>query len=380
NYNLEGFAINGLKFIKKVGAGTYGLIYTVEDSNGAQFAAKMVLKYTLGSNVAENKRYIERSLHRYFEEYPNGSVDEINLAMIARDGVHCPFLKEIALHLRAHQHPNVMTIHKVLNLGDLAIMTVMDYFEQGDLFTNIIDNQLFQKCPPQNQQLLMKNAMLQLIEAIQYLHENNIYHCDLKPENIMIHYSPDYVRPSAGTISPSSSSSTLELAPSIIDFNEIHLVLIDFGLAMEDDLICCNACRGSSFYMAPERVVNFNTNNHIQNIINLTQYVELPSTSKTCSLYFPTLAGDIWSLGVLFINIACSRNPWPIASIADKSDVNNDVFKTYIFHNRNILRSILPISGQFNKLLDRVFQLSPNDRIPLKVLYDNIAVCDFFQD
>ena len=54
-------------------------------------------------------------------------------------------LAEISLHLKVHQHPNIATIHQVLNIEDFAIIILMDHFEQGDLFTNIIDRQIFTK-------------------------------------------------------------------------------------------------------------------------------------------------------------------------------------------------------------------------------------------
>ncbi|KAK6464764.1 kinase-like domain-containing protein [Scheffersomyces coipomensis] len=374
---LNGFMMNGnLKFVKKIGAGTYGLIYLVQDiTTGKQFAAKMLLKdpplkHASPKDAGENKKYIQRKIFEYFASHPRAVANEIDLNLIKNDGLHCPFLREIALHLKVHQHPNIITIHKVLNLDNLAIIILMDYFEQGDLFNNIIDNEIFQRHQPEHlKQLLMKNVMLQLIEAIEYCDQNGIYHCDLKPENIMINYNPNYKRKSLN---------------SIVDYNEIHIVLIDFGLAMDSNLICCNACRGSSFYMAPERTTNYNTNNVIRSLVDMKQYhsIEINNTTVTPSnsKFFPTLAGDIWSLGVLFINISCSRNPWPIASFKDQQS-NNDVFKSYILNNnKNILSSILPISSSYNRLLDKIFQLNPNDRIALPSLYKEIIKCDFFKD
>lgn len=369
---LDDFTINhNLRFVKKIGAGTYGLIYLVEDIySKKQYAAKMILKKppakSSNIDVNENKKFIQSQIYQYFADHhqQNQSViaQELNLDFIANEGVHCPFLKEIALHLKVHQHPNVITIHKVLNLENLAIIILMDYFEQGDLFNNIIDKKIFTECPSyQDQQLLMKNCMLQLIDGLAYCSLKNIYHCDLKPENIMINYNKNYHR---------NSNSP------IIDYNEIHIVLIDFGLAMNSNLICCNACRGSSYYMAPERITNFNTSSLIKSMINLDQFQTIDSSEASSSKYLPTLAGDIWSLGVLFINITCARNPWPIADINDEKQV----FANYTLHNKNILSSILPISLKFNRLLDSIFELNPNDRISLKKLSSKIVDCDFFYD
>ncbi|RLV93058.1 Serine/threonine-protein kinase SKS1 [Spathaspora sp. JA1] len=374
NMALDGYMLSpNLRFVRKIGAGTYGLIYLVENINtGRKYAAKMLLKqppFKQGDpkDSSGNKKIIQQHFYQYFLANPMPEPTPMNLEYIKQEQTHqYQFMTEIQLHLKVHHHPNVISIHQVYELQQFAIVILLDYFEQGDLFGNIIDKQIFQNHQG-DKQLLMKNAMLQLIDAVEYCHQQNVYHCDLKPENIMIYYNPEYKR---------SDNSC------IIDYNELHLVLIDFGLAMSSNLICCNACRGSSFYMAPERTTNFNTHRTVRNLVDLSQYhsIEINNTTvnESNSKYLPTLAGDIWSLGVLFINITCSRNPWPIASF---NNSHNDVFKSYILNNnKDILASILPISKQFNRLLDMIFQLNPNDRISLPHLYQQVIKCNFFKD
>ncbi|KAG5421761.1 SKS1 [Candida metapsilosis] len=367
NMSLDGYMFNEeLRFVRKIGAGTYGLIYLVENIHSRkQFAAKMVLKQQpmkLGghSSASSSKQLIQQEFYQYFLNHVIPKPRCIDFDYIKGQGHDCPFLTEIALHLKVHNHPNVVTIHEVFELENFAIVILLDYFDQGDLFGNIIDLQIFQqRRSDRERQLLMKNAMLQLIEVVEYCHENSIYHCDLKPENIMVKYNSHYKRP------PHSP---------IIDYQELQLVLIDFGLALDSDLINCNMCRGSSFYMSPERVTNFTTSKLIRSLVDVSQF----STSHNNNVYLPTLAGDIWSLGVLFINITCSRNPWPIASF---NEGGNDVFVNYMLKNqKDILRSILPISQQFNKLLVSIFQLNPNDRIGSHHLYKEVVKCDFFKD
>lgn len=400
--SLDGYMINSnLRFVRKIGAGTYGLIYLVEDIfTGKRYAAKMILQENTidhsKANAEDNKRLLQLKIFNYFHGKKYVGARDIELDSIMNDGLKCPFLREIALHLKVHDHINVTTIHKVLHLEGLAIVILMDYMDQGDLFSNIIDNQLFvnHSSSPYENMLLMKNVILQLIDVIEYCHEKGIYHCDLKPENIMIKYNKNYRRnsniweedlqkwdgynnaPPAGDLHKEKNN----FAPmdSIIDYNEIRIVLIDFGLAMSSNRICCNACRGSSFYMAPERITNYNTSPIIKSLIDVNQFDSFGPHSSN-SLYLPTLAGDIWSLGVLFLNITCSRNPWPIASISESS--LSDVFVSYMLkNNKDILKTILPISTQFNRLLDKIFQLDPNKRISLPDLRKEIIDCDFFHD
>ncbi|KAI5949666.1 SKS1 [Candida margitis] len=397
NMALDGYMFNEeMRFVRKIGAGTYGLIYLVENIyTKKQFAAKMVLKQqpmNFGAqspsspSSSSNKQLIQQQFYQYFLNHVIPRPKSIDFDYIKGQGHDCQFLTEIALHLKVHDHPNVVTIHEVYELENFAIVILLDYFDQGDLFGNIIDAQIFQhKRCDREKQLLMKNAMLQLIDAVEYCQQNSVYHCDLKPENIMVKYNKGYKRPHSQHYS------------NIIDYNELHLVLIDFGLAMESDTVCCNACRGSSFYMAPERTTNFNTSKLIRSLVDMSQFQTVQPASSSVSSntsasalsssttinesnskYLPTLAGDIWSLGVLFINITCSRNPWPIASF---NDANSEVFINYMLHNKkDILSSILPISAQFNRLLDSIFQLNPNDRIDLHTLYKEIIRCNFFKN
>lgn len=369
DFALDGIIINDqYKFLKKIGAGTYGLIYLVEDmATGCRYAAKMVLTdYTPTSmaNASENKLAIQRTFHQYFVSHSPVKAQELDLEIIAIDGVNHSSLREIALHLRVHQHPNVVSIHGVLSLPRFAVITMMDYFPQGDLFGNIIDKQLFLRPPVhQDKQLLMKNCMLQLVEAVQYCALLGVYHCDLKPENVMVVYDPMYKRLPGST--------------EIVDHSELRIALIDFGLAMTSNLICCNACRGSSFYMAPERIVNFNTNKLVRSMINMDQFPTSPdATLDLNAKLFPTLAGDIWLLGVLFINITCARNPWPVANINDR----HEVFANYMLQNKSILQTILPILRQFNLLLNQIFDLNPNMRILVSDLAAKIKQVDFFHD
>jgi serine/threonine protein kinase len=64
---------------------------------------------------------------------------------------------------------------------------------------------------------------------------------------------------------------------------------------------------------------------------------------------------DIWSLGVILVNIACSRNPWKVASPEDTA------FRSFI-DDPDFLLKILPISTEINDLLKRVFTLNPTCR------------------
>lgn len=76
---------------------------------------------------------------------------------------------------------------------------------------------------------------------------------------------------------------------------------------------------------------------------------------------YSTLHNDVWSLGVILVNLTCGRNPWKQACPSDET------FRAYL-QNPDFLRSILPISKQCNDLLKRIFALNPAGRISIKEL------------
>ncbi|KAJ9098537.1 hypothetical protein QFC19_006305 [Naganishia cerealis] len=75
---------------------------------------------------------------------------------------------------------------------------------------------------------------------------------------------------------------------------------------------------------------------------------------------------DVWSLGVILVNLTCGRNPWRQASMKDET------FSAYV-QNPDFLRTILPISLELNQLLKRIFTLDPEERITLRELLHAIT-------
>lgn len=59
----------------------------------------------------------------------------------------------------------------------------------------------------------------------------------------------------------------------------------------------------------------------------------------------PTIKSDIWSLGIILINLTNIRNPW--------SKAHKDADKTFhhFVQDSDVLKKELPISNPFNDLL-----------------------------
>ncbi len=122
--------------------------------------------------------------------------------------------REIRLHHLASQHPNVVSLVRILDSTDCTFV-VIEFCPEGDLFTNITERGYFV-----GNDALAKHAFLQVLDAVEYCHSIGIYHRDLKPENILV----------------TDQGRTVKLA--------------DFGLATNDPYTSDFGC-GSTFYMSP---------------------------------------------------------------------------------------------------------------------------------
>ncbi|EIN12092.1 kinase-like protein [Punctularia strigosozonata HHB-11173 SS5] len=176
-------------------------------------------------------------------------------------------IAEIDLHQRISGHPNVVTLHSVVEDAKNFFL-VLDYHTGGDLFDSLIEEQSVMKRKEEsitNADGYIKNIFLQIISAVEYCHRHDVFHCDLKPENILL--SGDGER----------------------------AYLADFGLATEHEMSPMSGC-GSDHYMSPECIAE--------------------ETTRRCKPY-STRHADIWALGVILFNLVTACNPWNKAISSD---------------------------------------------------------------
>ncbi|KXJ94331.1 serine/threonine-protein kinase ksp1 [Microdochium bolleyi] len=161
--------------------------------------------------------------------------------------------EELYCHRRLAAHPNIVNMIDTFET-DAHLYLALEYCSQGDLYEAIRRGY----GPLETEHV--RDFMLELVDAVSYMHSQGIFHRDIKPENIFL-----------------SQTGSMKLG--------------DFGLATTDKWSYESAV-GSDRYMSPE------------------QY------DSAGAGYSPAQA-DIWAIGVCLLNILFSRNPFTTPTESD---------------------------------------------------------------
>lgn len=278
---LGKFLGESLKLIGIIGTGAYGVVYLAVDiKTGIQYAVKTLSKFNADGTPLDQRQMAFQ--HR-----------------------------ELRLHYLASAHPNVVSMHKIVDDPD-CIYVVLEYCPEGDLFLNITERGQYV-----GKDDLAKDVFLQILDAVEHCHTLGVYHRDLKPENVLV----------------TNQGKTVKLA--------------DFGLATSSARSEDYGC-GSTFYMSPECLD--------------------PSSRRP---FYYCAPNDVWSLGVILVNLTCGRNPWKQASFEDST------YRAFT-RSQDFLKTILPVSDELNGILGRIFARNPEERITLPELRESIIACPRF--
>eukprot|EP01117_Protostelium_nocturnum_P013864 TRINITY_DN5217_c1_g1_i2.p1 TRINITY_DN5217_c1_g1~~TRINITY_DN5217_c1_g1_i2.p1 ORF type:complete len:275 (+),score=89.81 TRINITY_DN5217_c1_g1_i2:330-1154(+) len=177
--NIDDYYVIG----QKLGKGSFSVVYEgTEKKTGQKYAVKVISKKFIKAKLLER---------------------EIEIMTTIR-------------------HENVLFCKAVYEQDD-AICLVLELVKGGELYDKIVEEGEYTEEEA-------KGIVLQIINAVEYLHANGIAHRDLKPENILCETLPD----------------------STEDFRRERIKVADFGLSKmfsrEDLMTQC----GSPTYVAPE--------------------------------------------------------------------------------------------------------------------------------
>ncbi|KAI0045140.1 kinase-like protein [Auriscalpium vulgare] len=199
---------------------------------------------------------------------------------------------EWQLQSAVHDHPNVVGLHQVIKVGKFYFL-VFEFCPGGSL-TTAIRRRFYA-----GNDVILKAAFIQLIDAVQHCHSRGVYHRDLKPDNVLC------------------------------SADGLQLYLADFGLSTNTE-VSSEAGVGTLKYMSPE-----------------CMGYEITFTAPTSKV-----SNDIWALGVIFVNLLSGHGPWIAATTEDK-------FFNAFLRDPMYLHTMMPISLEVNSMLSRMFELNP---------------------
>jgi len=261
--SLESGAVLGGRYeaLKLLNKGSFGMVYLARDTHNDELVAVKCLVKP-GSPAAATYGL---------------QVDEFN--------------QELMFHDRLGSHPHIVDLLDTFETQD-HVFLVLEFCEMGDLYEAISQD----RGPLETEHV--RAFMLQLVNAVEYMHSRGVYHRDSKPENIFLTKTGD-------------------------------LKIGDFGLATTEEWTEESAV-GSDRYMAPE------------------QYDALGG-------YEPRQA-DIWAIGICLLNILFARNPFVVPTETDP------LFADYVLDKESLFDIFPTLSYDAYEVLTHCLALDPRKR------------------
>lgn len=224
NHLQDGVVLHGrYETISPLNSGSFGMVFQAKDLvTGDNVAIKVITKSSAAANCPSAFAVDERS-------------------------------EELGVHIRLGDHSNVVNLLQSFETKN-HVYLVLEFCSNGDLYEAI----RLDKGPLETEHV--RDFMMQLVDAVEFIHSKGIYHRDIKPENIFL-----------------TQDGLMKLG--------------DFGLATSEPW-SWEIAVGSDRYMAPEQ-------------------------------YDPTDAGystakaDIWAIGIVLLNVLFQRNPFAVPSTSD---------------------------------------------------------------
>ncbi|CAF0791627.1 unnamed protein product [Adineta steineri] len=146
------------EFLKKIGAGSYGEVWLV------------LPKTSSPTTSSQTKQYVLKRLDLR-QSTNNTSQNDIESA------------EREAKLLSTLKHPNIVAYKESFRSKDNFLNIVMAYCEGGDLYTRLKEKKSQKQTLSEDQ---IVEWFIQICMALQYMHEKNILHRDLKTQNVFL--------------------------------------------------------------------------------------------------------------------------------------------------------------------------------------------------
>ena len=290
--SLIGQKVRGRYLVQSsIGAGAFGTVYKVID-----------LKL---SNVVDG--YVRRAMKVIDVADPNEPrippPDYVNYRLH-----HAT--REIYYHELVSSHPNIVTLHEYFLIANREEMfLILDYCPGGDLGTYIHENR-----PSAGDDRWMRETILQICGAVDFVHSKGVFHKDLKPQNILISRDGRKV------------------------------FLCDFSLST--DIQTSTRGGGTMAYMSPGKGSHL-----VRGVRLLTRIVELLDKG---GFYCPQRA-DAWTLGIIISNML-ELWPWDSATLSSRRFVR-------FMRGGDYLLGAPSISPGANSLIRDILRFHPELRL-----------------
>jgi serine/threonine-protein kinase Chk2 len=134
--------------------------------------------YILGHEIGNGQcGHVHLCVHRFSKEkYACKIIDTSKFGI--RPGLTSAELRQEAEILRSLDHPNIIKIIDSYEAEGILYI-VMELMQGGDLFDRVNERRKYSEDAS-------RKVTLNILSAVQYLHERKIIHRDLKPENILM--------------------------------------------------------------------------------------------------------------------------------------------------------------------------------------------------
>lgn len=261
-------------------------------------------------------------------------------------------------------HVNILRLIELFELEENCFL-VLEYSDGGEIFNKIIEYTYFSEN-------LAKHVFSQLLNAIRFLHQNNVVHRDIKPENLLFNRIPYVqrldkdIKKALRASDDESKKDEGEFKPGIGGGGIGTIKLADFGLAkqLRYDIAAPGKKQsnlktpcGTAGYTAPE-------------VIHCGVERKRRFKSSTSKSNFYSKAVDIWSLGCFLYTVLCGFPPF--------YDDNHDVLTHKIITADYVFLEPWwdEVSENAKDLISKMLVVDPEVRITLDEIYEHPWLAD----